>query len=100
MVRDVHNWKINKRSHPHCLQVLWHIISHTEICDYQSISKVNIQKGTKEIFCNRTTHICEIYWTQKYEEEFLSVRVKYISEDVLQDKPRLNEDTFSILYQL
>jgi len=100
MVRGVHNWKINKRSHPLCLQFLWHIISHTEVCDYQSIDKVNIQKGSKEIFCNRTSHIYEICWTQRYEEEFLSVRVKYISEDILQDKPRLNEDPFSMLYVL
>jgi len=36
------------RSHPRCLQVLWHIIPHTEVCDYPSINKVNTQKGTKE----------------------------------------------------
>ena len=100
MVRGLYNWKINMRSHPLCLQVLWHIISHTEVCDYPSINKVNTQKGIKEIYCNITSHIYEICWTQKYEEEFLTVKVKYIPEDRLQDKPRLNEDPFSLLYLL
>jgi len=28
--------------------MLWHIIPHTEVCDYPSINKVNTQNDTKE----------------------------------------------------
>lgn len=48
MVRGVHNWKIIMRNHPRWLQMLWHIIPHTEVCDYPSINKVNTQNDTKE----------------------------------------------------